>query len=85
MRRDKTSITRRSKLLCPNGGCGLKRVTFIDPKSYQGGPTLVRLECGHERGEILPAKGVSLEHMGTNEGAFRAVHDLWVPNWRIAA
>ena len=81
-----TSITKASKLLCPFG-CGLKRVTAIDPTSYQGIRTLVRLECGHERGEILPAKGISLEHMRSDEGrtAFPAAHDLWLPNWRTAA
>lgn len=69
-RKHGTSITKRSRLLCAVG-CGLQRVTWIDPASYAGDPlqrTRVTLQCGHERGEIHPARGVSLETMGTSAG-----------------
>lgn len=85
-RKHGTSITKRSRLLCPVE-CGLQRVTFISPDSYAGDPlanTHVRLECGHPRGEIIPAHGVSLEHMGTTAGiaAFPPEPDApRRPNW----
>lgn len=69
-RKHGTSITKRSRLLCAVG-CGLQRVTWIDPASYQPDPlkhTHVRLECGHERGELLPSRGLSLEHLHTAAG-----------------
>lgn len=67
-----TRITKRSKLLCPDG-CGLQRVTHIDPASFAGNPimtTRVELECGHRRGEILPSRpgAISFEQITTKVG-----------------
>jgi hypothetical protein len=59
---------------------------FIDPVSYVDGPTLVRLDCGHSRGEITPLQAghVSLENLKTAAGiaAFPPMPDAWMPNWR---
>jgi hypothetical protein len=65
-----TTITTKSRLLCPDG-CGMKRVVTIDPASYGENPlqdTRVTLSCGHERGELLPAKGISLEDLKHERG-----------------
>jgi len=58
--------------MCPKG-CGIQNVTWIDPGSYEGNPlvnTSVVLECGHPRGEVLPAKrgSISVEKMDTPAG-----------------
>lgn len=71
-RRWGTNIRKRCRLLC-QFGCGLQSIDEIDPKSREGNPlitTLIRLSCGHERGEILPPKpgAVSLEDMNTKLG-----------------
>jgi hypothetical protein len=60
-----TSITHDCSLLCP-AGCGLQRVTSIRGLTFP--LTVITLACGHVRGEILPAKGVSLEHVSSPEG-----------------
>jgi hypothetical protein len=60
-----TSITRRSRLLCPDG-CGMQRVSRID---YLPLPwTVITLACGHVRGEVLPTQGNSFEHIRSEEG-----------------
>jgi hypothetical protein len=60
-----TSITRRSRLLCPDG-CRMQRVSRID---YLPLPwTVITLACGHVRGEILPAMGISREDINTPAG-----------------
>lgn len=85
-RKHGTTITKKSRLLCPDG-CDLQRVMFITPESYRPDPltnTVVRLQCGHSRGELLPARGVSLETMGTSAGiaAFPPEQDApRTPDW----
>jgi hypothetical protein len=60
-----TSITTKCRLLCPDG-CGMQRVSQIE---YLPLPwTVITLTCAHVRGEILPAKGISLEHINTPAG-----------------
>ena len=66
--RRRTSITTRCRLLCPD--CGeLKRVAAI---TFDGkGTTVVSLQCGHSRGELLPVTApgrVSLELLNTPDG-----------------
>jgi hypothetical protein len=67
MKSPKTSITTRSRLLCPE--CReLKRVAGV--RFDGGGTTIASLKCGHDRGEILPlAPGrVSLENLNSPDG-----------------
>ena len=60
-----TSITRRSRLLCPDG-CGMQQVSNIE---YLPLPwTVITLACRHVRGEALPTAGNSFEHLGSEEG-----------------
>jgi hypothetical protein len=76
-----TSITIGCRLRCPN--CSeIQRVVNVkeDPdlvamlasgkkrgKAKQVPHTIVTLACGHERGEILPSKGVSFEDVPSSE------------------
>lgn len=54
------SVTTKSRLLCPE--CTeLRQVSNVNGS--------IELECGHSRPELLPAKGVSFEHLGTRAGA----------------
>lgn len=55
-------ITRNSRVLCPSG-CGVKEVSAINDSTIQ-------LECGHERGQLLPSVpgSISLEHLTTRLG-----------------
>ena len=52
----------RSRLLCPLCNEVMRVVIVADG--------VIRLECGHERGELLPVKDgrVSVEHMGQRIG-----------------
>jgi hypothetical protein len=60
-----TSRTRRCRLLCPDG-CGMQRVSSIN--RLPSPRTVITLACGHVRGEILPAKGISLENARSPKG-----------------
>jgi hypothetical protein len=61
VKKRESSVTKKCKLLCPHG-CGLKQVVEV------GEP--ISLECGHERGELLPLKPghVSIEHLSKRIG-----------------
>jgi hypothetical protein len=62
------SATIRSKLLCHE--CGeLKQVSSVN--------SLIELACGHSRPELLPGKGISVEHLNSRLGKkwFPAVID----------
>jgi hypothetical protein len=60
-----SSITAKCRLLCPEG-CGTQRVSQIE---YLPLPwTVITLACGHVRGEVLLAKGNSLEQIRSKEG-----------------
>ena len=72
-----SSVNTRCKLLCP-AGCGVQRVLAVNGS--------IRLECTHERGEILPLSEpgrVSIEHMRTAIGRrlFPAKPDDVSPAW----
>jgi hypothetical protein len=57
-----SSVTKKCRLLCPHG-CGVQQVKAT------GEPIV--LECGHERGELLPLKPghISIEHLRQKIGA----------------
>jgi hypothetical protein len=57
-----TPINRRWRLLCP-AGCGLQRVSVIQRRPS----TVFSLSCGHTRGDVLPANGISFEHINSPE------------------
>ncbi len=56
------SWKRVTRMLCPDG-CGVQRVVKVDGNTR-------RLECGHERTELLTVKPdrISVEHLRTEEG-----------------
>jgi hypothetical protein len=56
IKKRESSVTKKCRLLCPNN-CGLQRVIKV------GDP--IKLECGHERGELLPTDKISIEHLVT--------------------
>lgn len=62
-----TSVTIKSRLLCAD--CSeLKSVSKV--AFSESGDTVVKLKCGHTRGELLPLKPgrIGLEHLSTAQG-----------------